>query len=131
MNKYSTSAEELMELERESYRRNVTRDIEWMKKIHAKNALLFNPGSEVKNAHEFFSERLKSVSTEVVSENAPKFSWEPTYSEVSSSNDMGWVHGVITIEYPDGHKEFGKYVSVWIREDDEWKVTAEIRNSDS
>ena len=125
----------LMELEREAYRRTMARDLSWMKDLHAREALMFSPGSETKLAIEVFDAALtqqgqKQPEAETSdSQDMKHFFWEPVSAKVSASDDMGWVHGLITITDSAGNKEYGKYVSVWVKEDGQWKVAAEIRNA--
>lgn len=135
MKNLNNSEQILMELEREAYRRTMARDLSWMKDLHAKEALMFSPGSEAKLAIEVFDAALEQQDqnkpeTETSdTQDAKHFFWEPVSAKVSASDDMGWVHGEITIIDAAGNKEYGKYVSVWVKEDGKWKVAAEIRNA--
>ncbi|MGL6259982.1 YybH family protein [Vibrio sp. WXL103] len=128
----SLSSEQiLMDLEREAYQRTLARDLVWMKDIHAQGALMLSPGSEGRLASDVYEDALAEQRANPQSSNAQdsgSFFWEPVSAQVSASDDMGWVYGVITITDASGNKQFGKYVSVWIKEEDKWKVAAEIRN---
>lgn len=131
----------LMELERKAYKRTKARDLRYMQALHAKDALMFPPGSESQLASDVFNTALaaqEAQSQQLKEETAPvesnvksqaDFFWEPVSAQVSASDDMGWVHGVITITDEQGSKQYGKYVSVWVKEDGKWKVAAEIRNN--
>ncbi|SHG85929.1 YybH family protein [Ferrimonas marina] len=140
MNAQTQSEQTLMELEREAYRRTMARDIAWMKALHAKDALMFSPGSEAKLASDVYDAALAQQPEQSRSESDSGaqteggqgnggFFWEPVSAQVSASDDMGWVHGVITITDADGKQRHGKYVSVWVKENGQWKVAAEIRNN--
>ncbi|MDK9736000.1 DUF4440 domain-containing protein [Vibrio sp. D404a] len=124
------SIETLMELERESYYKAMSKDFVWLRELHAKNALMFNPGSAAERADDIFAKRIAETGgkPQAPSDAFPRFFWEPTEAFVSASDDMGWVHGVITITHENDNVEYGKYVSVWVKEDGKWKVVAEIRN---
>lgn len=124
------ASETLMELERESFRRVKIKDFVWMREHHTKDALMFNPGSELQKAQDIFSQRIEQTGgkTQAPDNSFPQFFFEPLEAKVNASEDMGWVHGVITITHEDGNVETGKYVSVWVKESGKWKVTAEIRN---
>lgn len=55
--------------------------------------------------------------------------FEPTDAFVSQSEDMAWAYGLYRLTMPDGGEDVGKYVSVWVKENGEWKNVAEMRNS--
>lgn len=124
------SIDTLMELERKSYHKAMAKDFIWLKNLHAKNALMFTPGTGTAKASDIFAKRIKETGgkPQALSDTFPQFFWEPIEAFVSSSDDMGWVHGVITVTHEDGIVDHGKYVSVWVKEDGIWKVNAEIRN---
>lgn len=42
---------------------------------------------------------------------------------------MAYVYGVINITTPDGMNIIEKYVTIWEKRDDEWKLSLQIRNS--
>jgi hypothetical protein len=43
---------------------------------------------------------------------------------------MAWAHGTYEVKAPDGTKDIGKYVSVWVKDKNgAWKNVAEMRNS--
>ena len=120
--------EKLMELERETYRRQVKRDLAWIKEAHHSEALMFPFGGKMRKAHEVLA---VAIANQSISEKKKQtFSWEPTHAEVSESGDMGYVYGTTRDEKENGDIEIGKYVSIWVKEDGDWKVKIEIRNTD-
>lgn len=60
-----------------------------------------------------------------------ELSWEPIEARVSSSCDMGYVYGTVDWKLPDSDTVHGKYISIWLKEDGEWKNAVEIRNSNA
>jgi len=130
-----TDVDTLMALEREAYHRTIARDFAWMRDHHRADALMFQPGQPIARAHDIFNASEQREAAQATPDNADSpqttFFFEPTHAEVSASGDMGWVHGVIVFTHPGGHESRGKYVSVWTKEQGQWKVVAEIRNADA
>ena len=60
-----------------------------------------------------------------------ELSWEPIEARVSSSCDLGYVYGTVDWKLPDSDTVNGKYISVWMKEDGQWRNAVEIRNSNS
>lgn len=58
-----------------------------------------------------------------------ELSWEPIEARVSSSCDMGYVFGSVDWKLPESDKRNGKYISIWMKEDGQWKNAVEIRNA--
>mgnify|MGYP000020065681 CR=1 FL=1 len=125
----SNSVEELMELERESFRRRSANDFDWMINAHAAEALMFPLGAEMMRAQDILKAAKERIANSPSGSSKSTFSWEPTAAAVSESDDMGYVYGTTKEEMSDGDIEHGKYVSIWIKEDGEWKVVVEIRNT--
>jgi len=74
----------------------------------------------------------KKAVSELVSLNDDsliQLTWEPSDARVSSSGDMGFTYGVYTMELKDGTaSQQGTYVSVWVREDGQWKFALDTGN---
>ena len=119
--------DKVMELEREAYRLYQAGDIDGMiDKVIAENARVCPPGSESivgrENQRVLFKELAQMEGFEL--------SWEPLEAQVSASNDMAYVYGSVRWKMPESAEEVGKFVSVWVKENGEWKNAVEIRNSD-
>jgi uncharacterized protein (TIGR02246 family) len=59
--------------------------------------------------------------------------WTPTLIRVANSGDLAYDVGTYTLSFdgPDGKvTDNGKYVTVWTKVDGQWKVAADIGNSD-
>ena len=67
----------------------------------------------------------------------PGFSirWSPTKADVSAGGDLGYVTGAYQIAKPDAAgkvtTENGKYVDVWKKVGNEWRVVEFIFNADA
>ena len=126
MSKQSKSVNELMELERAALRMYQSGDIDsLMDKILTEDALLCPPGTEAIRGRE----NQRALFKEIAQLEGFELWWEPIEAHVSESDDMGWVYGSIRLKMPDEAEEIGKYISVWVRVNGEWKNAVEIRNS--
>ncbi len=116
----------VMELEREAYRLYQAGDVDGMiDKVIAENARICPPGSESivgrENQRVLFKELAQMEGFELF--------WEPLEAQVSASHDMAYVYGSVRWKMPGSAEEVGKYVSVWVKENGEWRNAVEIRNS--
>jgi uncharacterized protein (TIGR02246 family) len=55
-----------------------------------------------------------------------KTTWVADKARVSAGGDMAYDHGTSTTVLPDGSTVEGRYLVVWIKEGDAWKVIAEM-----
>ena len=76
------------------------------------------------------TDAIRKMHTEMSS--APGFSltWTVNKAEVSASGDMGYTSGSYKSAM-GGAPEVGKYLTVWKKEGNEWKVTEDIFNADT
>lgn len=125
MNKPNSSAQELLELERESCRRFQAGDIDWAMDLFAEDILLLNPGMDILAGKEHERAALEGASQV----EGLEMSWEPTAAHVSASDDMGYVYGIIRIKMPGEKEQFEKYVTIYKAIDGKWKLALQIRNS--
>lgn len=119
--------QEIMELERTTNRLLGAGDVDRMMDYMADDVMLLNPGSEllIGNSHERAA--LEAASrTEGL-----EMSFAPIDADVSASGDMAFAHGKICIKLPDGTEQTEKYVTVWKKTDNKWKVVLQARNSNS
>jgi ketosteroid isomerase-like protein len=125
MNNQKDISNEILELERKSCQELQNGNLENLINYFADDVMLFNPGSEILIGKEYEMSALQEVSK---IDNF-KMSWEPTAAKVSSSEDMAYVYGVINITTPDGINITEKYVTIWEKRDNEWKLSLQIRNA--
>lgn len=117
--------EEILELEREWSRRFGAGDVEWIVARHAEDGRLMPPNAEAAVGREAIRQAWAGMATT----EGLALSWEPTEARVSSSGDMAYDIGTYTMTTPDGRTDTGKYVVVWVKQNGEWKIAADIFNS--
>lgn len=117
---------EIMALEREACRLMQAGEIDRMvDRIIAPDGLLFADGGGIVSGKEAQRSLFKQF---LGAGYAMEF--EPTAAFVSQSADMAWVHGTYALKTPEGARDVGKYISVWVKDaNGEWKNVAEMRNS--
>ena len=54
--------------------------------------------------------------------------WEPQNGKVSSSGDLGYTWGNYTLKLTNGEVEKGKYLNIWAKENNEWRVIVDMGN---
>lgn len=117
----AAEAAAIMALEREWSAKFQEQDLEWIVNLHATNGRQMPPNAESVVGHE-------ALRTQWQAMFALDASWEPTEAHVSASGDMAYDFGTTTINTPDGSVP-GKYLVVWVRENGEWKVAADMFSS--
>ena len=74
----------------------------------------------------------KEAVSELVYQNddsAVQLTWEPLEAKVSKSGDMGFTYGVFTMQLKDeSASQQGTYVSVWVKEEGQWKFALDTGN---
>ena len=125
MNTQDIMAEELMELEREAFRRFDAGDVDWLRNLGTETMLLLPPGSGAIVGNKAMGDLFKEI---IETEGADMF-WEPQEAHVSLSGDMGYVYGKVKWKMPGAEEETGKYISILTKKDGAWKAAVEIRNS--
>ena len=62
-------------------------------------------------------------------DEAIQLTWEPSDGKVSRSGDLGFTYGIYTLKMKDGSKTLqGTYVSVWVKEGDQWRFALDTGN---
>ena len=56
-------------------------------------------------------------------------SWEPTAGAVSGDGQLGWTDGTWKLAAKDSLRT-GHYLTVWVKEDGQWKVQADMGTTD-
>jgi ketosteroid isomerase-like protein len=74
----------------------------------------------------------KEAVSELILQNADtafQLTWEPLEARVSISGDLGFTYGIFTMQLADGTAtQQGTYVSVWVKEDGQWKFALDTGN---
>lgn len=118
-------AERIMELEREWSDRFQEGDIDWIVNHHAANGRALPPGSEPVVGRE----AVREFWTGLYETEGLSLTFGPTEAHVAEAGDMGYALGTYEMGLPDGSEDRGKYVVVWVMEDGEWRIAADIFNS--
>lgn len=118
---------ELLELERECCRRFQAGDVDWVMDRLVDNALVCPPGAEAI----FGREKQRALFKPLLATPGLALSWEPLEAHVSASNDMAYVYGTMKLKMPGAAEENGKFISIWLKQNGEWRNAVEIRNANS
>jgi ketosteroid isomerase-like protein len=119
------TAAHILELEYMISKLLATGDVDQMMKYMADDVKLLNPGAELLVGNHYEKEALEAArDTEGL-----EMSFEPMGAEISSSGDMAFAYGEISMKFPDGNQQTEKYVTVWRKNDGNWKVVLQARNS--
>lgn len=117
---------EIMELERQAFRLFQAGDIDRMiDTLIAPDGLLFADGGAIVAGGEAQRALFKEF---VGAGHALEFG--PTQAFVSRSADMAWAHGSYELKTPEGARDVGKRISIWVKDEHgAWKNIAETRTS--
>jgi ketosteroid isomerase-like protein len=118
----AAEADTIMQLENEWSSRLQAKDIDWIMNLHAADARQFPPNA----APVVGQDSLRAAWETLANTPGLRISWQPTAAHVSSAGDMAYDYGTASLTYPDGRTENAKYVVVWVREDDRWKVALDM-----
>ena len=98
-------------------------DLDGIMSLMMENSVLIMPGvapivglDDIRNA------------TQTMLESDDKVSWESNFASISSSGDMAYDYGTATTILADGNEIKGYYLVVWVKENGEWKVAADMFN---
>jgi ketosteroid isomerase-like protein len=99
-------------------------DVDGIMAMHAQNVVQLPPGSPALVGQEAVRASWEGMAnTEGLSA-----SWESTAAYVAPSGEMAFDYGIANVTLPDGTSEVSNYLVVWVREDGEWKVAADMWN---
>lgn len=120
-----SQADELMELERRWSAAFQEGNIDWIVNHHAAHGRVLPPGSKA-----FVGpEGIREFWTGLHETDGLELTFGPDEAYVSESEDMAYVLGHYTMTQPDGSTDEGKYVVVWVKEDGQWRIAADMFNS--
>ena len=117
---------EIMDLERETYRQTSSGDLSWINDLCLEDVLQFSPGKPLVVG----KKNMRAEFQNVLDTDDYEMSWEPTRAVVSESNDMAYAYGTLTLKLPGADPVPGKYVVVWVKENGEWRLAIDIPNLD-
>lgn len=113
----------IMELESKWSAMFGERDLDGIMALMAQDSVLIMPGSEPVVGKEDIRR-----ATRTMLESEDQVSWESDFAYVSSSGDMAYDYGTATTILSDGSSIQGYYLVVWIKENGQWKVAADMFN---
>lgn len=97
------------------------KDVEWIANLYDEDGRLMPPGAPAAEGREAIGAAWKGM----VSAPGPALTFEPTQIHLAGSLDHAYEIGTWKI----GDADDGKYVVVWKKRGTEWKVVADIFNS--
>jgi uncharacterized protein (TIGR02246 family) len=131
MNKHEEDESAIREIEIEAKKAAAIRDLERYICFYADDASLFWPGTPLVTGKDAIRELMNAFFA------MPSFSlsFQTMKVQVSQSGDLAYSYGINTVTFtdPNGNavSDKGKYVTVYKKQPDgNWKVTADIGNSD-
>lgn len=118
-------AQIVMALERDWASRFQQGDIDWIVNRHATHGRILPPGSEAAVGRE----AVREVWTGFHETEGLSLDFGPDEAHVAEAGDMAYVLGSYDLTLPDGGEDRGKYLVVWVKEDGEWRIAADMFNS--
>jgi uncharacterized protein (TIGR02246 family) len=104
-------------------------DVEAVARFYTRDGKFLIPNAPIAIGHDAVAGMWKHL----LSFPNVRLKFGPTLIEVAASGELAYDQGTYTLSF-DGAKgrieDRGKYVVVWKREDGEWRVAADIFNSD-
>jgi len=103
-----------------------TTDLEKFVSYFSADATVYSPGAPAVTGGDAIRKTIEEMMA------APGFalSWTPAEAVVAASGDIGYTSGAYEMK-ATGASEQGKYVTVWKKEGDAWKVVEDIFNADA
>jgi ketosteroid isomerase-like protein len=116
-------AARIAELEAEWSARYGERDLDGIMALMAEKSVLIVPGAPPIEGVDAIRE-----ATRAMLEGTDEVSWQSDFAFVSSAGDMAYDYGKATTRRGDGSVVEGYYLVVWVKENGEWKVAADMFN---
>jgi ketosteroid isomerase-like protein/quercetin dioxygenase-like cupin family protein len=103
-----------------------TTDLEKFVSYFAADATVYSPGAPAVTG----GDAIRKTIGEMMAAPGFALSWTPAEAVVAASGDIGYTSGAYEMKAA-GASEKGKYVTVWKKEGDAWKVIEDIFNADT
>lgn len=98
-------------------------DLDGVASLLAEDSVLIMPGAAP------ISDRAAILeATRAMMASGDTVSWQSDFAVVAPSGEMAYDYGTATTRTADGEEITGRYLVVWIKEDGEWKVAADMFN---
>jgi len=99
------------------------RDLDGIAALLAQDTVVIMPGSEpivgIENV---------LAATEEMLESDDEVSWASDFAFVAPGGDMAYDYGTATTRLADGSVVTGNYLVVWVKENGQWKIAADMFN---
>jgi uncharacterized protein (TIGR02246 family) len=112
----------ILALERQWCQKLKEKDVDWIVNLFAEQGRQFPPNAEPVVG----AQALRAAWEAMANTEGLEVSWEPAEAHVAASGDMAYDFGAGTITTPDGRIQPAKYLVVWVRQNGEWKVAADM-----
>ncbi|MGS2719524.1 YybH family protein [Paraglaciecola aestuariivivens] len=99
------------------------KDLNGVIALLAKQSVLIMPGTAPIVGTEAIHRATKSMMA-----SDDKVTWKSDFVQVAASGDMAYDYGTSITTLADGSTVKGSYLVVWIKEDGQWKVAADMFN---
>ena len=99
------------------------RDLERIVALLARESVLIMPGSAPLVGVDAIED-----ATRIMLDSGDVVSWKSDFASVAPSGDMAYDYGSALTTLADGTEIEGNYLVVWVKEDGEWKVAADMFN---
>lgn len=99
-------------------------DLDGISVLLAKDAVLLVPGE----APIIGVGKVRAATQAMLGAGDVEVSWKSDAAFVAPGGDMAYDYGTATTKLADGSVVAGQYLVVWIKEDGEWKVAADMFN---
>ncbi len=115
-----------MEADRTFARETAARGVEGWLDFHLEDAHNVPATGPVVVGHAAIRDRM----TAFLADTTQFFTWEPVFAEVAADGSLGFTYGdwSTTDSATDSVTSKGRYLTVWKKQNGEWKVTADIGN---
>lgn len=98
-------------------------DLDGIVSLMSEDSVLIMPGSEPVVG----LDAIRAATREML-ESGDQVSWRSDFAAVAPSGDMAYDYGTAVTTLADGNTVEGNYLVVWVRDDGEWKVAADMFN---
>ena len=120
-------AEALMALEERWSEMYDAKDLDGIVTLMAQETVLLLPGQPAVVGIASVRQATEQLMADEANSGA-SVSWKPTSVVIAPSGDMAFDYGTSTTVLADGSEVTGSYLVVWVRENGEWKIAADIFN---
>jgi len=120
----AVEAAHLMTLETDWSDMSVAGDLEGIAALLSKDAIVIAPGEAPIVG---FNDVRASIQASIAA-GSEGTSWRSTAAFVAPSGDMAYDYGTTATKMPDGSIAAGNYLVVWVKENGQWNIAADIFN---